>query len=179
MKTTMSFSTNGKKGNMSLTAFFMGIFILISAFTFAQKTNYAGAWTLNESKSQLGEGRFRMAASKLNITQDENAITLERTAKGPNGEDFSSKEKITLDGKESVNTLMQNRTKKSVATWSADGKVLTINGTSVFERDGNTMEIKSVENYKISDDGNVLTIDVTSTSPRGERKQTLVYEKGK
>jgi len=156
----------------------LNIFFLSSAFTFAQdKPNFSGNWILNEGKSQMGEGRGRMAASKIKISQDDNAITLEKTSARPTGEEFTSKETITLDGKECVNTIFDNRTRKSTANWSADGKLLTINSTSVFERDGNTMEIKSVEIFKLSDDGNTLSIDATSSSPRGERKQTLVYDK--
>jgi hypothetical protein len=74
---------------------------------------------------------------------------------------------------------MENRTKKSTANFSADGKLLTISSSAVFERDGNKMEMKSTEIFKLSDDGNALVIDATSTSPRGERKQTLAYDKTK
>jgi hypothetical protein len=168
-----------KTNTKVLTFIFINIFLLTCGLTFGQKSNYAGSWTLNEGKSQMGDGRGRMAASKIKIAQDANAITLEKTSARPDGEESTSKETITLDGKECVNTIFDNRTKKSTTTWSADSKLLTINSVSVFERDGNTMEIKSVEIYKLSDDGNTLTIDATSISPRGERKQTLAYDKAK
>ena len=166
-----------KTNTQVLIFIFINIFILTCGLTFGQKPSFTGNWTLNEGKSQMGDGRGRMAASKIKIAQDANAITMEKTSTSPSGDEFTSKEIVTLDGKESVNTIFDNRTKKSTATWSADGKLLTINSTSVFERDGNTMEIKSVEIYKLSDDGNTLSIDATSSSPRGERKQTLVYDK--
>ncbi len=47
----------------------------------------------------------------------------------------------------------------------------------VFEREGETFEIKTDEIWKLSEDGKVLTIDYTSTSPRGERKSIRVYNK--
>ena len=168
------------KTNTKVLAFILlNICLLTCGLTYGQKPNYAGSWTLNEGKSQLGDGRGRMAATKLKISQDANAIVLERTSKRQTGEEFTSKETITLDGKECENTLFENRTRKSTANWSADGKLLTINSTSVFERDGNKVEMKSVEIYKLSDDGNTLSIDVTASSPRGERKQTLAYDKEK
>ena len=157
----------------------LNVFLLASAFTYAQKPNYTGDWNFNEGKSQLGDGGMRMTSTKIKITQDANTIVLERTSKRQSGEEMTSKETITLDGKECENTIMANRTRKSTASWSADGKLLTITSTSVFERDGNKMEIKSVEIFKLSDDGTALSIDATSTSPRGERKQTLAYDKAK
>jgi hypothetical protein len=178
MKTINSLKVK-KTDSKILTFIFSTIFLLTSALTMAQKPNYAGSWTLNEGKSQMGEGRGRMAPSKLKISQDDNSIVLERTSKRQTGEEFTSKETITLDGKECENTIFENRTRKSTANWSADGKLLTISSTSVFERDGNKMEMKSVEIFKLSDDGNSLSIDVTATSPRGDRKQTLAYDKVK
>ncbi len=168
-----------KANTKVLTFMLINIFLLTCGLTFGQKPNYAGDWTLNEGKSQMGEGRGRMAASKIKISQDAIAITLERTSKRQTGEEFTSKEIITLDGQPCENTIFENRTRKSTANWSADGKSLIINSTSVFERDGNKTEMKGVEIFKISDDGNALSIDVTSSSPRGERKQTLAYDKVK
>ncbi len=154
--------------------------LFVTFFVFganAQKANFSGTWAFNEAKSQLGEGRFRAPASKLVITQTDNAFAIEKTAKGMNDEETVVKEKYTLDGKESVNEGMMNSSKKSIVSWSADNKSLTINSTTSIERDGNTMEIKAVEVFTLSDDGKTLTINSTSTSPRGERKQTIVYTK--
>jgi len=47
----------------------------------------------------------------------------------------------------------------------------------VFDRDGETMEMKSVEQWKLSDGGKILSIDSSSSTPRGERKATMVYDK--
>jgi len=55
--------------------------------------------------------------------------------------------------------------------------VLTVTTTSVFERQGQKTEMKNVETWKLDATGKVLTIDSSSTSPRGERKLTLVYDK--
>jgi len=84
---------------------------------------------------------------------------------------------MSLDGKP-CDTGSPERPRTSAAVWSADGKFLVVNSTSVFERDGNRMEIKSTESWTLSGEGKVLTIELISTSPRGERKATLVYDKG-
>lgn len=168
---------NSKIGLLILSINLFSLFFFMSASLNAQRTNYSGTWIFNESKSQLGEMRFRAPASKLVMTQEENSLVLERTAKGRNGEEFTLKEKYTLDGKICENTGAMNTVKKSTITWSSDNKILTINSTAVFERDGNSMEIKTIEVFNLSNDGKVLTVNSTSTSQRGERKQTLVYDK--
>jgi hypothetical protein len=46
----------------------------------------------------------------------------------------------------------------------------------VFEFNGESNEIKTVENYSLTD-GKLMTIDSKSTSSRGERVTKLVYDK--
>ena len=156
-----------------------GLFLSSSAVTMAQKANFAGSWVLNEAKSPMPESGFRMGATKLTATQDDLKLSLESTFKGQNGEDMVSKEVVTLDGKECENTFFQTMKRKSTAVWSADGKVLTINSVTLFERDGETMEMKSSEIIKLSDDGTELHMDVSFSTPNGDMKSTMVYNKAK
>lgn len=155
----------------------LNIFVLSSLVTFGQgKTNFSGTWNFNESKSQAAEGP-RMVISKINVTQGDSSITFERTMQGQNGEEFTSKDLITLDGKECQNTFFGNNIKKSKASWSDDGKILTITSNASFERDGETMEFNTIEKYNLSDDGKTLTLDSTVSSSFGEMKSTSVYDK--
>lgn len=173
MKTNTSITCKGLV--MAVVTLFL--FSAVSVFGQDKKTDYSGAWKLNESKSQIGEGRGRMAALRLKITQDATMLSNDKTSVRQSGEEITTTEKVTFDGKETDNS-MNNRKRKSTASWSADGKELTINSTTIFERDGNTMEIKATEVYKLGAD-ETLTIEVTSSSPRGEFKATLVYDKVK
>ena len=175
MSTITTFKS--KFGKQVLSVAFLGIFLSFGFNVLAQKADFSGTWNFNEGKSQLGEGRFRAAASKLVLSQSDSVLNLERSGKGMGGNDYQIKEKYTFDGKVSENKGMMNTVKKSTLAWSTDNKTLTINSTSVFERDGNSMEIRMVEAFSISSDGKTLTVNSTSTSQRGERKQTLVYDK--
>jgi Tol biopolymer transport system component len=83
--------------------------------------------------------------------------------------------KYTLDGKESVNTTGRGES-KSIATWSADGKSLTIVTTRTFERDGQSMEMKSSEVWTLTSP-TTMSIVRTMNTPDGERKTTMVYDK--
>ena len=151
--------------------------LLVSMNSFAQKgkVNFSGEWLFNESKSDMGEGRFQTSL-KLTITQEGNNLTIEKLQTGRDGQEMKITQKLTLDGKESKNTARRG-TRKSTVTWSDDGKTLTIKSTMVFDRGGETMEMKSVEQWKLTGGGKILSIDTSSSTPRGKRKATMVYNK--
>lgn len=141
------------------------------------KADFKGEWAFNESKSKLGEGRFRMNASKIKVTPDGDGMSIERTNASPNGEELTSTDKITFDGKTTEGTAFGNSKKKTTAAWSQDGESMTINSTILFERDGNSMEFKTTENWKLMDGGKTLSIESKTTSQRGETAATFVYDK--
>lgn len=156
---------------------FVALSLLISGVSFAQSAaNFSGSWAFNESKSNLGEGGFRMISQKLTITQNDKSFSLERSFTGQDGTERKISETYTLDGKESVNPVF-NTSKKSTATWAGDKKSLTVSSVMVFEMNGEKNEIKTVEVYKLADADKTLSIDSQSTSSMGERKTTLVYDK--
>lgn len=138
--------------------------------------DFKGNWTYNEQKSKLAEGRFRMNASKLKVNGEGDALVIERTSASPNGDNIVATEKLTFDGKTSESTAFGSSIKKSTATWSADGQLMTINSSIFFERDGNSTEIKIVEIWKLVD-AKTLSIEYTTTSPRGTTTNTFAYDK--
>lgn len=142
-----------------------------------RKADFKGDWTFNEGKSKLGEGRFRMAAQKIKVTGEGEAITIERTSNTPNGETATSSEKLSFDGKATESTVFGSAKKSSVGSWSANGEEMTIASTISGERNGQTFEIKTTEVWKLTDGGKTLTIDYTSVSQRGTSNQTFVYDK--
>ena len=150
---------------------------ICSAHTVRESANFSGEWTLNEQKSELGEMGARVAAKKLKVSQTADAIITDKTSTF-NGEERKTTEKISLDGKESENIVFGNSKKKSTAKWGADGQTLTLNSTIAFERNGETMEIKGTENWKLLDAGKTLSIESTSVSTRGTFTVKAVYEKG-
>ena len=141
----------------------------------AEKINFSGEWTLNESKSEIGEGRFR-SSPKISVKQNENIIVIERTRAGRDGQTRVTTDEITLDGKV-VENKNENRSSKTTAEWSDNGNSLTIKSDMVMSRQGRTFEFKSVEIWQLSGDGNTLTIKSSTSSSRGESSVTLVYDK--
>ncbi len=136
----------------------------------AQKPNFSGSWALNESKSTMpeGGGRMMMGGREFTVTQEANLLT--RKSVGRDGTERISK--YTLDGKESINSMGDNQI-PSVATWSADGKSLTIKTTMEFNGNKRT----SIAVWSMPD-AKTLSIATTSTNREGnEVKATMVYDK--
>jgi hypothetical protein len=173
MKTKIDFKNNGKS---LLTILIVSFLMLSGASVIAQNPNFTGSWKLNESKSTLPEMGFRRPATKITVKQDNIALNADRVSAGRDGEERVTKEKVTLDGKVSENVVMQDRTRKSTATWSADGKVLEIKSSMTFDMNGETREMKSSEKWKLSADKNTLTIEAITDGRDGEIKSTLVYD---
>src|SRR5919112_5002409 len=123
-------------------------FMCTAATVIVDNAKLAGEYTLNESKSELGQFGARMAAKTLKIEQTASDISVSRT-NSFNGEDRTTSEKLAFDGKETESTVFGNSKKKSTAKWSDDGKTFNINSNIAFDANGQTMEIKSTETYKL------------------------------
>ncbi|MEP6728660.1 MAG: hypothetical protein ABJC98_22745 [Bacteroidota bacterium] len=151
--------------------------VMLSSFALsAQHASFSGDWKLDEAKSELGEFGGRVARS-IKAEQKEDAITTTRVSPGFNGGDpVTTTFKVTFDGKVAASEGFGGSKRKSTAKWSEDGKTLTVNSTTVFERDGQSFEIKSTENWTITKDG-LLSIITNSTSPRGESTTKAIYIK--
>ncbi|MFN8241214.1 MAG: hypothetical protein U0X39_10770 [Bacteroidales bacterium] len=153
----------------------------------AGKANFSGNWAFNADKSNMGQapaqgqgqgqgrGMGGFGGGNFVAKQEANLLTVERTRTNQQGETTTTTTKYTLDGKESVNTTRMGDS-KSVATWSADGKSLTIATTSVFNMNGESREMKSSEVWTLKD-ANTLSVTRTSATPNGDRTQTMVYDK--
>jgi hypothetical protein len=164
---------------LSLTVILAFLSLPLAVNAQGPKTNFSGNWAFNAEKSNLGQPAQgqgqRMGGGNIVVKQEANLLTVERTRTNPEGQTNTITSKYTLDGKESVNTTGRGES-KSVANWAPDGKSLTIATTRSFERDGQTMEIKSTEVWNLTDPS-TLSISTTMTTPNGERKTTMVYNK--
>jgi hypothetical protein len=143
---------------------------------YAQKANFSGEWKLNEAKSTLGQ-YAQMAPKKLKVDGQKDSLTVQRFATSPDGNETTYNEKLTFDGKETESTVFGSSKKKSVAKWADDGQSLTVNSTIVFERDGQSFEIKVVEVWKLIESGKMLSLESTSTSQMGSNTTNLFFDK--
>ena len=149
-----------------------------AAFVYAN-ADFSGEWTLNKSKSELGQWGERIAPKKLKIDGKTDAVAIDRFSVNQSGAEVITNEKLTFDGKESENTIFGNSKKKSVAKWSEDGQTLNVNSTIFLDRNGETTEIKVTELWKLIDNGQALSLESTSNSSFGTSTMKLVYDKSK
>jgi hypothetical protein len=156
----------------------VGLFMLFCVQVSAQNgtVNFSGNWALNESKSKLGDGPFKMAASTLSVKQDGNYLSIDRTMIGPDGQEMKMTGKYTLDGKVCENSGMMDMKTKSTVIWSVDKKSITIASVTIFNMNGDNMEMKSSEIWKLEGD-KTLKIEATNDTPEGEMKTSLVYDR--
>lgn len=151
--------------------------VLINAQT--GKTNFAGSWVMNASKSTTpqggGGGGQRMGGGDFVANQDANMLTVVRTRTGQDGQATTTTMKYTLDGKESVNTSPRGDS-KSTAKWSADGKSLTISTSRTIDMNGETRTMTSTEVWTLTDP-KTISIVTTRQGQNGEVKTTMVYDK--
>ncbi|MFI5133529.1 MAG: hypothetical protein ACHQEB_04290 [Chitinophagales bacterium] len=150
---------------------------LLLSFTFTgDHANFSGQWKLNEGKSELGDFGGRFAARTIKVDQKDDAITIAKTAPSFQGDDVTTTETITFDGKESETTVFGGAKKKSVAKWSDDGSTLTISYTITFDQNGQTSEFKGTETWSLTKEGSLSLVTVSS-SPRGDNTTKAVYDK--
>ena len=149
---------------------FLGLFRLCWA---AEKPDFSGSYTLDETKSKLSETR-RMVSKSLKVEQTAEKITITREYTHRSGESVSHTEELTLDGKVNKVTV-RNRTREVQVNWSDDGEKLIFTSETEFERQGRSIKIQSKEKWTL--EGNELNIESTNSSPRGERSATLLYAK--
>ncbi len=161
--------------------FTMIVLLLSVVFVFAQKTktDFSGEWTLNADKSEMGDVGRRgggMGVSKMTVEQKGDKLIVESFRKNRDGDEVSSKNTYTLDGKKCKNEGNFGTT-ESIVKWGKDGKMLTIESTMKFSRGDREMTMESTEKWSL--DNGVLTVETTRSTPRGERTSKAVYDKVK
>jgi hypothetical protein len=160
--------------------------LLVAGLLAAQdaKVDFSGTWTMNADKSEFGGGGGgrggrggRMGGgSRMVVAQKDNLLTLERFRMNRDGEEMSTVYKYTLDGKECDNSS-DWRSEVATASWSKDGKKLTIISTMTMSRGDRefSMDSESVWSMK----GDNLVIESIRSTPRGEMESKMVYDREK
>jgi hypothetical protein len=143
---------------------------LVSAITNSQGIDFSGSWKLNSEKSKLNAD-FSMAPKEIIIVHNGNDLKVEKHSSFQDQE-FTTTDKLTLDGKECINVGFQETQKKSTAVWSEDKKSLKVT-SKLSIGDGGEMTI--IEVYKM--ETNMLILESNASSSYGELAETGAYDK--
>jgi len=163
---------------------FLSVLCMSAIIGFAQKpADLSGKWTLEISKSDLGQQAAMIKSQTMTITQAGTSFKVstqtERNAppdgagggRPGGGMGGGGEQSYTLDGKE-ISTERQTPNGAITTKTKAEQTGNKIVITSVFPSPNG--DIKSTSTYELSADGKSLT--VTRESPRGATKS--VYTKG-
>lgn len=152
----------------------LSILLFASALRAQTATDFSGKWAFDKSKSNAGEGAYFPKENEvtLDITQDANNITINKTIKQKGVVVITVSNKYTLDGKESV-TGDSSQPIKTVAKWSSDKKNLTITTSMTID----SVEYRTDDTYSLSNGDKILTIQSIYKDPKAGREQILVYLK--
>nr|WP_294873633.1 hypothetical protein [uncultured Pedobacter sp.] len=150
------------------------IFVMIyfSKPSIAQQSTFSGSWGLNKEKSDLGGLGVDIAAPKvIEVLVKGDSITVKRT--------FADKQpfiEALISGGKEVETLPDgNLLKRAKVQYVKDKPEIIFNW--YYEVSGNQWNYKRVENWSISEEGKLLTIERITTLPDKIDKVLAVYLK--
>ncbi len=138
--------------------------------------DFSGEWVLNENKSVLGNSAPGNLPHKLNISQTENELDIKRSFIEEWQDDRVTQEKMMLNGEESKSEFYGSP-RITTAGMSANRNTLDVRSKITMNRGGQTSQLTTTEAWNLQNHGNQLSIAQTSTSPQGERKIIMVYDK--
>lgn len=142
--------------------------------------DFSGEWILNEAKSQSAgaRGMGGNAAYKMVVDHDEDVLYVQRYEVVEWGDDRITSDEIWLDGSE-MRSMVFNMPRISTAGWNEKSGSIVIHTTMKFNRGEQSREMKSSEEWKLEDNGEILKIMQTLPGFRdGNERTTLqVYQK--
>jgi len=176
-----------------LFAAILTLFVMAVSVSAQKGANFSGTWTLDISKSKLGE-RNNIESQTLTVVHTEKDIKVSAATKraarpagapaggggrpgggmgGPGGDNTAT---YTLDGKEV--TIEQDTPRGKVPvkmTGKADGGKLSLSTSRTFQGPNGEMTMTTKETWSLSADGSTLTVDRESASMRGPMTTQSVY----
>ena len=138
--------------------------------------NFSGTWVLDEDRSEFGRMGAGFAPARLDVVQKDNDLSIKTTRVVEYADDQVAEENLTLDGSESKSEFM-NSPRVTKARMSDAGDEVLIESTvaPVWVTDGSKMTMK--ETWKLLEGGGRLSIQRSTSSPRGEQNVTLVFDR--
>jgi hypothetical protein len=189
------------KRSMKLLSLVVILALVMPVITNAQagKANFAGTWVYNATKSPQpaggpgggapgggapggggqggpGGGMMRMGGGDRVVTQEANLLTSSTTRQGQDGTPVTTALKYTLDGKETINANPRGDS-KSVATWSADGKTLTIKTSRTMDMNGQSMTMNTEEAWTLTDPKTLTIVSTRNGMDGTPTKTTAIFDK--
>jgi len=140
------------------------------------RTDFTGEWVFSEEKSQLDHYGASNIPCNLEIKQNENELTIMRTAIIEFADNRITEEILTLDGSENLSEFWDSP-KVTLAHLSKNKDSLYIDSRVTLTRGERTFEMITKEKWVLQERGKELSINQYSSSFWGERNITMIFEK--
>lgn len=155
----------------------MGAAMLLALYTNAQQTNFSGSYSEPELEMIDGIQYSNAVPTKIKVSQTKDSIKLERTSVGTDG-DVTSTETISLNGKEVSRVgKTTKRTIRNSATWSKDGKTLTLVTIYSYAEKPDEAEYKNTEVWELSGDGRLIITKTSDATVTDDWTIKAIYNK--
>jgi len=152
------------------TIVFVIALMALSSAGYGQKVNFSGDWKFNSELSEQGD-QFSLAPNSIVVKHTKKTLEMERNSTW-DGQDFTTNDFFTLDGKECKNPGMMDSIKISTATYDKKTQKLTI--TSYVELEDGT-EVEIIEEIKM--ESAYLIINSSVASSYGDMFEKFVFDK--
>lgn len=147
--------------------------LAFTVFSFLAKgegVNFSGTWKINNEKSTFFE-QFSLAPTQLILIQTADSLIVEKHGNFQ-GQEYVTKDRYSLDGKQCVNKGWMDSKKTSTAVWSEDGKILTVT-SKMPAQDGSEATMKEI--YEMAE--LLLKVQMSAASSMGEMAETYLLDK--
>ena len=141
---------------------------VLALFAGTEKPDFSGRWKLNVEKSDFG-GAPGPTSLTSRIEHRGPELKVHSEIAGPQGQ-YATDYKWFTDGRENVNTVRGNEIHATVVWEGA-----ALKATSTTEANGTKLTL--VDQWSLSQDGQVLKIERIIQAPRGNVRQIYLYDK--
>lgn len=164
-----------------------GALLVLSVFAYSQNetANYAGSWTLDGGKSELGE-RGRIKSMTMTVTQTATELAYERAVEREAREEgggggrggmrgmFGGNQsaKYALNGKETTSEGEMGTAKLQA---KSEKGTLKLTQKRTIDTQMGAITISTTEKWSLSEDGKTLTIKSETATPRGNQNSKMVF----
>ena len=146
----------------------------ITSISSGQKSDLAGKWKLDISKSTIA-GEWPLLVG-LTITIKGDSLLTYRTYQLNDVQQYPFSEALALDNKE-VSMTIYDMPRKIKAAWSDTEGVLQFISTTTFYGNSGAEDFVSTEKWKVDKAAKTLSINFTNKTSAGEVPGVLVYNK--
>ena len=140
------------------------------------KFDLSGKWVFDQEKSLLDNSGIGFIPYRLAISQNDSAITVQRTYIVEFANDRITTDTLALDGKEHLSEMF-NAPLVTRGHKPATNDSLIVRSVVSFDRGGQNTEMTVDEFWTLRYHGTVLSIRQLLNSPMGKRAITMVFNK--